>query len=125
MNASGLTNRLADATDRIEQVLEGLKDPSPQTLQACAGLIEMACRELVEGLRGRTAITPEAATGDRNALAAAMQLRNKIRQARLLLSNIHHVYVRWGQFLGARTGGYLPGGQAAPVSGAHRLYMRG
>ena len=125
MSAMSLTRRLVDTSARMDQVLEGLKSPSPQILDGCAGLIELACDGLAGDWPGPPGSTREAASGDAAALAAATQLRAKIRRARRLLDNVHRFYERWGQLLGAQTGGYLPGGQAAPLQSGHRLYLRG
>ncbi len=125
MSATGLTGRLAVATERMDRVLDGLKVASPEALDGCAGLMELACRELAGGFGGPTPIADKTAVGDVQALAAANGLRHKIRQARRLLDNAYRFHARWGQLLGARTGGYLPGGQAAPVLRANRLCLRG
>jgi hypothetical protein len=120
MGATGLTGQLEAATARMDRVLEGLKIASPEVLDGCAGLIELACKELSEVSRG-----PDGAGGEAGALPAALQLRTRIRQARRLLDNVDRFHSRLGRMLGARTGGYLPGGQAAPVLSASRVFLRG
>ncbi len=120
MGATGMTGRLRVATVRMDRVLDGLKAASPEVLDGCAGLIELACKEL-----GGVSAGPDAAGGEAGALAAALQLRTRVRQARRLLDNVYRFHSRGAQMLGARTGGYLPGGQAAPVLRPNRLFLRG
>jgi hypothetical protein len=120
MGATALTGRLRAATARMDHVLDGLKAASPDVLDGCAGLIELACQELA-GVSGGS----DGPGGEPAALAAALQLRTRVRQARRLLDNVYRFHSRWGQMLGARTGGYLAGGQAAPVPSASRLFLRG
>ncbi|HTX35617.1 MAG TPA: hypothetical protein VME43_11360 [Bryobacteraceae bacterium] len=125
MSATGLTGRLAMASERMDRVLDGLKIASPEALDGCAGLLELACQELAGNFGGPTAMAGETAIGDVQALAAATGLRHNIRQARRLLNHAYRFHARWAQLLGARTGGYLRGGQAASVPRANRLCLRG
>lgn len=119
MGDTGLAGGLGAATARLERVLDGLRTATPEAVYECAALVEKACRDLAgAGEAGPTG-------GDTGELAAAMQLRARIRQARRLLDGFYLFHTRWGQLLGSRTGGYLPGGLAAPVAGIGRLYVRG
>jgi hypothetical protein len=120
MSATDLAGRLGAASAGMDRVLEGLVVASPEVLEGCAGQIEQVCRQMSE-VSGK----PGGHRGDTAALAAARQLRTKIQRARRLLDNVYRFHMGWGRLLGARTGGYLPGGQAAPVLSAGRLYMRG
>jgi hypothetical protein len=119
MAASELTGRLGAATARMDRVLDGFTDASPEALDGCAGLLELSCRELAGSSGWREGV------GDAGALAEALRLRTRIRLARRLLDAAYRFHSCWGQILGARTGGYLRGGQAAPAPGAIRLFLRG
>lgn len=112
--------RLRTAVERLESARKELIAASPQSLEGCAGLIERACREL-------TGISPRSdEIGSRSGTrAAALELRIQIRHTRRLLDQAWRFHERWGQMLGARTGGYLPGGQAAPMPNRGRLWLKG
>ncbi len=134
MGVPELRDCLGAANARMDRVLEALRIASPEALDGCARLIELACREVAGGIREAAGTGGEAALGaaeqtgagvDRAALSAALELRTRIRQARRLLDNVYRFQARWGESLGSRTGGYLPGGQAAPVRSASRVCLRG
>ncbi len=124
MSTSGMTGKLAAANARMDRVLEGLKTASPEALDGCSCLIELACQDVAGGFR-----EPGGFRGDAGAetgvLPAALQLRARIQHARRLLDNLNRFRTQWDQLLGAWTGGYLPGGEAAPVRTVNRLCLRG
>jgi len=120
MSQGVLTKRLRAAAAHMDRVIGVLTAASPEALEGCAGLIDLACREI-----RAVAVPPGAAKGDTAALAEAQRLRNRIGSARRLLENAYQFHARWGQILGARTGGYVAGGQAAPFRAASRLWLRG
>lgn len=120
MDATGLADRLRTAAARMDQVLDGLRIASPEVLDDCARQIKLACQELVRDSGG-----PIGGDGDAGTLKAALELRSKIRQARCLLDNVGRFQTHWGQILGGRTGGYVRGGQVAPIMSASRLCFRG
>jgi hypothetical protein len=119
-----MTAKLAAATDRMDRVLEGLKAASPEALDGCAALMELACQEVAGGFREPGGLRG-AAGAETGVLAAALQLRARIQHARRLLDNLNRFHSHWDQLLGAWTGGYLPGGQAAPVRSVNHLCLRG
>jgi hypothetical protein len=120
MDARGLADRLRTAAARMDQVLDGLKIASPEVLDHCARLTKQACQDL-----GRYSSGPIGDEGDAGALQAALELRARIQQARHLLDSVGRFQTRWGQILGGRTGGYLRGGQVAPIMSASRVCLRG
>jgi len=111
---------LAVANSRMDRVLAGLTLASPEVLEGCAVLIEQACHNVRAVLSG-----PACPDREPETLAAVLQLRAKIRHARCLLEHAYKFHLRCGQMVGALTAGYLPGGQAAPVPGSKRLWVRG
>jgi len=113
-----LASRLRAAAERLDGVCAELVAATPEALDRCAGRLESACQELAE-------ISP-ASVGDSAAtLAAARQFHAKIRRTRRLLDGIWRFHERWGQMLGAQTGGYLAGGKAALTPGGSRLSWSG
>ena len=123
MNGALLTAQLSAATVRMDLVLSGLKEGLPEALDDCAKLMELTCQELIGGISA--ARSSHHASRDAGALAAALELRAKIRQARRLLENVYRFHTGWNRLLGARAGGYLPDGQAAAFPGTGRLCLRG
>jgi hypothetical protein len=110
--------RISAVSARLDDVLDCLQLASMEGLDGCTSLLEHACRELA-GISVEHSAPPGAA------LAAAKQLRSKIRQARRLLDNIYRFHAGWARSAGWRTVGYLPGGHAAPMRGASRWCLRG
>ena len=74
MSASGMTGKLAAANARMDRVLEGLRTASPEALDSCSGLIELACQDVAGGFREGGGFRGDAGA-ETGVLAAALQLR--------------------------------------------------
>ena len=119
MGERGIAKGIGVATERLKEVVRGLRLATPDAVNDCAALLERTCREL-EGVTGEARPCP----GDAAVLAAGLELQNRVKEARRLLDGFYLFHARWDQLLGTRTSGYLPGGRPAPVSGGNRLYVR-
>jgi len=119
MGREELIERIAAATVHVDGMVDRLQTGSSEAMQDCTGQIESACRDLAGAFA-----SPDLC-GDVRALAAALHLRGKICRARRLLENLCRFHEHLGSMIGARIGGYLPGGQAAPLATAERVSLRG
>jgi hypothetical protein len=115
-----IASRLRIVGERLDGVRHGLIAAAPSSLEACVGELHVAVEEMtwISELR-------PGARGKNEARAAAQQLRSQLQLIRRLLENAWQFHERWGKLLGAKAGGYLADGRAAPVPGAGRLFLRG
>jgi len=105
-------------TTRIEvrKACELLVSPSPEALDACAGVLESAVATLSGG--HDIAAGPEA-------LDEAFRLRTAIRTAARLLQGAADYHSRWLQVLGTLTAGYTARGEPAPIARQQRISLSG
>lgn len=101
MAGGGVAN-LAAGREMAERACRLLAGPSPATLESCAGLLETAVKEI------RSA---RVEAGDSGAREEARRLQSAIRQGAALLRSAADYHGGWSHWLGARTGGYRPGGE--------------
>src|SRR5712692_10331430 len=109
------------ARTQVEALSIALLSPSPEEVGRCLPALEEAARSL-------TGAEKELRSGaaDRQELQA---LRNELRVVNRLIECGAAYYQGWAKLLGAATAGYMPTGEAAPISprldGTGSLSLRG
>lgn len=117
--AQGILEQLDGARAGLDEACELLLRPSTEALDECAARCQRAAAELAE-------CQPKihSARGKPEVLAAARRLSAAVRSARRLLENAATYHNRWQALLGALSGGYVRGGEPAPVIHAERFVLR-
>jgi hypothetical protein len=95
---------LAAGRKSAERACELLARPTPEALESCAGLLETAVRQVS---------LVRAVAGDAVARAEVRRLRASLQTASALLRSAAGYHEGWSHWLGARIGGYQPGGEPA------------
>lgn len=108
------------ARTRIEQLRSALRSPSPEEIERCLpGLVEAAaCLGLIQQQLGCEAFEPE--------LGRELKaLKNDLNLVGRLIEHGAAFYLGWAKLLGSATSGYTPSGEAAPISAAGTMSIRG
>jgi len=114
-----MVDRLGKARATMDQVCEWLLSPSPATLDRCSTVLRSAAAELSD-----PASWLGPAHRDPQALADAWHLRRALRRAGRLLESAHQYHAGWLRIRSAMTGGYHPGGAAAPLVPLGRINLQ-
>jgi hypothetical protein len=110
---------LRNAQDRVARMRAALLTPTPEAIEQClpglaeaAGLLSHVQRDLAAG-------------GERDILSELHSLRRELSALARLIAHGAEFYRGWAALLGAATGGYMPSGEAVPVSPAGKISIQG
>ncbi len=115
-----MRSNLKIARNRIEQLRGALLSPSPEEIERCLpGLVEaVACLGLVQQNLSGEGADPE--------LSRELKtLRIELTAVSRLIEHGAAFYHGWAKLLGSATSGYTPTGDAAPISAAGTMWIRG
>ena len=112
--------QLRSSCGEVERVCDLLLGPTPDALDDCSTVLEVAARSLA-------ALRPSLhdSRGDAEALAEAWRLQRTVRRAGALLANAAAYHQQWQALVGVMTAGYGPGGHPAEAVQSGRLSLRG
>jgi hypothetical protein len=111
---------LAAVRVEVEGACQSLVLASPEALTCCEEALGRAADALRHGQAGW-----EWKPAGEAARIEASRLQGAIRRAGNLLSSASAYHAGWLRILSAMTGGYSPGGQAAPMPGMRRMSIEG
>lgn len=115
-----MRSNLKIARSHIERLRRALLSPSPEKIAQCQpGLAEAAaCLTLLQQNLGVEPADPE--------LGRELKaLKNDLNAVRRLIEHGAEFYRGWAKLLGSVTAGYTPTGDAAPISAAGTVSIRG
>lgn len=114
--SDGGVAHLAAGRECAERACGLLAGPTREALESCAGLLETAVRELS---------LARVVAGDAGARAEARRLRAAVQRGSVLLRSAAGYHEGWSHWLGARTGGYRPGGEPAGLERPATVSVKG
>jgi hypothetical protein len=115
-----MRSKLSLARIQVDRLRSVLLTPSPEKIEQCLpGLAEaLACLGEVQRSLGVEAADPE--------LGRELKvLKNDLNAVRKLIEHGAEFYQGWAKLLGSATSGYTPTGDAAPISAAGTVSIRG
>jgi hypothetical protein len=115
-----MSEGLAKARAEIAQVCQLLLCPSPDVLDQCTPLLQAAISEMNSHRLELGGRPPE-----RRALEQALQLRESVGRAGVLLEGAARFHRNWIRRRDALLGGYAPDGQAAAANARGCLAVEG
>jgi hypothetical protein len=114
--AAPAAERLEAAQFQVKRVCGILIAPTPEAFNSCQAALETAVFELREF---------RSAGPERSHASSLACLRAEVLRAGRLLENLAGFYRGWERRLGTMSGGYITGGNPAPVVRAGRICCRG
>jgi hypothetical protein len=112
MPSALVAERLEAAQFELKRACDLLLAPTPQALNSCQAALENAVFVM-------RALPPQTAS------QAVRAVRADVLRARQLLENLARFYRGWERLLGTMSGGYVAGGDPAPVFRTGRICCRG
>jgi hypothetical protein len=120
MHGAAISEQLQTTRSHLDRVCAMLTAPSPEALDQCSALLEVAGRQLTEWQpRLRQS------SGDAPAFEEARRLRTSLLRAGRLLEGASSFHNNWMRLRGAISGGYTERGEPALVDHGSRIFLRG
>lgn len=122
MEAAEVLERVATARRQVTQACHWLLAPSPDALGKCSEALGEAAAHLADCRDWARA--QEGGPHKAAALEQVSLLRRDVLRAGGLLRSAFEYHARWNQVLGAMSGGYTSGGEAAAIARPARVSLR-